>query len=224
MAGLATSVTLGSGDSDSFTYDSNTNRTTQFQFHVGAQNYTGGLTWNSNGSLAQQNITDSFNSSDTQNCSYAHDDLARIASVNCGSPWSQTFGYDAFGNLTKSGSENFAASYSATTNHITTVSTCAPSYDADGNYLTGDLNNCLNNFTWNAYGKLTGMGSATVTYDAFGRQVDFSYPTEMFYTPTGDMILFNGQVAGRLYLGLFRCPGLHLPHRSAKSDWLVARH
>ncbi len=76
-----------------------------------AQNYTvttapltGQLPWNANGRLQNQNITDAFNSADTQTCYYAHDDLTRIASANCGSAAAQTFSYDPFGNLSKSGS------------------------------------------------------------------------------------------------------------------------
>ncbi len=49
-ASLPTSVTLGSQDYDSLTYDPNTLRMTQFQFNIGAtpQSLTGGLTWNAN--------------------------------------------------------------------------------------------------------------------------------------------------------------------------------
>jgi hypothetical protein len=67
-------VTYGSADSDAFTYDPNTFRMTNYQFSVNTQTYTGALTWNPNGSLGSLSITDPFNSADTQNCSYSHDD------------------------------------------------------------------------------------------------------------------------------------------------------
>jgi hypothetical protein len=86
--------------------------------------------------LASQNITDPFNSANTQNCTYTHDDLGRIISVNCGAnTWQQKFSYDnnaqgvaggPFGNLIKSvqtgGTGNsFQATYNLATNQITTV-------------------------------------------------------------------------------------------------------
>jgi hypothetical protein len=54
-----------------------------------------------------------------QTCSYMHDDMSRIASANCGSPWAQTFMYDAFGNISKSGTISFQPSYSYLTNQMT---------------------------------------------------------------------------------------------------------
>jgi RHS repeat-associated protein len=82
-ASLPTAVTFGSLDNDAFTYDPNTFRLTKYQFNVNSQPYSGVLTWNANGSLNGLNITDPFNSADTQTCSYQHDDLIRIANVNC---------------------------------------------------------------------------------------------------------------------------------------------
>lgn len=77
-AGLATSVTYGSGDADSFSYDPNTNRLIQYQFTVNSQSETGAMTWNSNHTLQSLHIVDPFNSSDTQNCAYSYDDLTRL--------------------------------------------------------------------------------------------------------------------------------------------------
>ena len=77
-AGSATSVTFGSGDSDGFTYDGNTNRMTKYQFNVNGQTETGQLTWNQMGTLGKLQITDPFNSTDNgQSCTYSHDDLVR---------------------------------------------------------------------------------------------------------------------------------------------------
>lgn len=102
VASEATALNLGSGDSDAFSFDPNTSRMTQYQFNVNGQSVTGALTWNANGTLGSLDITDAFNATNTQNCAYTYDDLARIASGNCGPVWSQTFTYDAFGNITKS--------------------------------------------------------------------------------------------------------------------------
>ncbi|MGB8542665.1 MAG: hypothetical protein WCD49_13610 [Candidatus Acidiferrales bacterium] len=105
VASLPTQINFGSSnsDSDSFTYDPNTNRMTQYEFTVAGQNVIGNLTWNPIGTLETLAITDPFNGTDSQTCSYTHDDMTRITSANCGSPWSQTFSYDAFGNISKSG-------------------------------------------------------------------------------------------------------------------------
>jgi hypothetical protein len=101
-------VTFGSGDGDTFAYDANTGRMTQYKHNVGSKSVTGNLTWNANGSLGTLGITDTYNSSNSQTCSYLYDDLARIVSANCGALWSQTFSFatdgsgGAFGNLAKS--------------------------------------------------------------------------------------------------------------------------
>ncbi len=101
-------VNFGSTDSDSFGYDINTGRMTQYRFNVNSQALVGNLTWNANATLQKLIISDPFNSTDSQTCNYVFDDLNRVASANCGSVWSQTFGYDAFGNLTKSGSMSYS--------------------------------------------------------------------------------------------------------------------
>jgi hypothetical protein len=148
-------ITLGSGDSDTFNFDANTGSMKQYQFNVNGQAVTGNLSWNQNGSLGSLQITDPFNSANQQICNYSHDDLARIASANCGSAAAQTFTYDAFGNFNKSGSPySFSASYSSATNHITCIAGsgqyCAggtiPTYDANGN-VTQDS---LDSYTWDA--------------------------------------------------------------------------
>ncbi|MGA8026815.1 MAG: hypothetical protein WB992_06685, partial [Bryobacteraceae bacterium] len=92
--GQAASINYGSLDSDGYTYDPNSGRMTQYAFHVNGSSETGTLTWNANGSLQKLAISDPFNSSDTQTCTSVYDDLARVASQNCGSIWSQNFTYD----------------------------------------------------------------------------------------------------------------------------------
>ena len=107
VAGQPTGVTFGSGDSDGYGYDPNTGRQTGFQANVGGTNplLSGTLNWNANASLGQ--LTLNYNGG-TETCNYAHDDLSRIASVSCnsGATWGQTFEYDAFGNIIKTGTVN----------------------------------------------------------------------------------------------------------------------
>ena len=161
-ASLPTTVTFGSGDSDSFTYDANTFRMTQYSFNVNGQSVVGNLTWNANWSLGKLAITDPFNSANTQTCTYSHDDLARIASGNCGSVWSQTFSYDAFGNITKTGSSQFQPTYSYLTNRMSSIGSFTPSYDANGDVT----NDSLNTYAWDSEGRPTTIDGITVTYDA----------------------------------------------------------
>src|SRR5438093_10966379 len=79
------------------------------------------------------NITDPFNAANQQNCSYTYDDLARIGTVGCGSAWNQTFTYDLFGNISKSGSISFQPTYNPATNRYSTLPSGTPTCDANGN-------------------------------------------------------------------------------------------
>ena len=120
------------------------------------------------GQLGKLAITDAFNSTNTQTCTYTHDDLARIASGNCGSVWSQTFSYDAFGNLTKTGSSQFQPTYSYLTNQMSSIGSFTPSYDANGDVT----NDSLNSYAWDVEGRPTTIDGITVTYDALERLVE----------------------------------------------------
>ena len=184
-------VAFGNGDADVYSLDANTGRVNQFQFTAGAtpQSLTGVPGWNANGALGTLGITDQFNTSNAQNCSYVHDDLARIQSVNCvnGSTgiWNQSFTpTDPFGNVSKSGSSSYVATYllsnGSTNNQEQTVGSCVPSFDANGN-LTKDCSNS-NVYTWDADGNFIGINAQSrtaawigVTYDALDREVETTY-------------------------------------------------
>src|SRR6202046_4999014 len=167
VASLPTQVNLGSSDSDSFAYDPNTNRMNQYKFTVNSQSVVGALTWNVIGTLETLAITDPFYGAGNQTCGYTHDDLSRIASANCGSPWSQSFSYSAdttgaFGNLSKSGTVSFQPTYSYATNRMTMVGSSTPNYDLNGNAL----NDTAHTYTWDAAGRPVTIDSVTLTYDA----------------------------------------------------------
>ena len=96
-------MNFGSGDYDSFTYDPNTGRMTQYMATITGSSAYGTMTWNANGSLYSVALTDPFNSADTGTCQHTYDDLARVSQVNCvNGNWGQNFTYDAFGNIKKS--------------------------------------------------------------------------------------------------------------------------
>ncbi len=198
VASLPTAVNLGSSDTDSFGYDSNTNRMTSYQFNVNGQSLVGSLGWNALGTLASLGITDPFDGANAQTCSYFHDDLVRIGSsinpsttpgVNCvnGSQqtvWSQIFTYDAFGNINKSGTSSFQPTYSYLTNHMTEIGSSYPTYDANGN-VTNDF---LNTYAWDANGRPVTVNGVSLTYDALGRMVEQGRSgayTQIVYTPSG---------------------------------------
>jgi RHS repeat-associated protein len=207
-ASQPTQVTLGSLDSDAFTFDPNTNRMTQYKFSVNGQAEVGNLTWNAIGTLASLAITDPFNSADNQTCTYAHDDLARIASVNCGaSIWQDNFSYDVFGNISKTvptggTGVSFQATYSTSTNHITQIAGSTPTYDANGN-VTNDF---LHTYTWDADGHALTADGVGLTYDALGRTVEQNKSgtyTQVIYAPTGQEFAFmSGQSLSKAYVSL----------------------
>ncbi len=197
-----TSVGLGSGDSDSFSYDPNTGRITEYEFTINGQSLTGNLTWNQNQSLEKMSITDPFNAGNSQTCTYTFDDLRRISAANCGSIWAQTFSYDAFGNISKSGSVSFQPTYSASTNRMTTLPGFTPSYDANGNLL----NDSAHSYTWDVNGRPVSVDSVNLTYDALGRMIEQnrsgSY-TEIVYAPGGfKLALMSGQTLQKAFVPL----------------------
>jgi RHS repeat-associated protein len=197
-------VNFGSGDSDVFSQDTSTRRLTQYKFKIGAtQSLTGNLTWNANGSLQQQAITDNFNAANTQTCNYAYDDLPRLASANCGTAANQTFSYDAFGNITKAGSPfTFNAAYSPATNHITSISSFTPTYDANGNVL----NDNAHQYSPDAENRPVTADGVALTYDALGRMVEqnrSSVYTQIVYGPGGGKLaLMSGQTLQKAFVAL----------------------
>ena len=198
--GSLTQIALGSGDSDTYQYDTKTGRMTQYSFNVDGQSAVGNLTWNPNGTLGQLGITDPFNSQDNQTCTYSYDALARIGGTSCGSIWAQSFSYDAFGNISKSGSISWLPNYTNTTNQYQSGWN-GVSYDGRGDLL----NDTFNTYTWDAYGDLTSVNSATITYDALGRMVGNHNGTSQFvYPPAGGPILssVSGQSVGTAIIPL----------------------
>ncbi len=160
---------------------------TQYEYNVNGSSLVGNLAWNANGTFNQLAITDPFTASNTQTCNNGYDDLARLVGDNCGSAWSQSFSYDAFGNLGKSGTISFQPTYNSATNHYATLPSGTPAYDANGNVT----NDGFFTYNWDADGKNTQIqGSGTVTYDALGRLAE--EPTigyrQPVYSPIGQQL------------------------------------
>jgi RHS repeat-associated protein len=211
LAGSLTGVSFPSGDSDSFAYYPTTGRQKSYTFSVNGQTDTGTLTWNTNGSLGTLAIVDSItNSKDTQTCHYFYDDLGRLGgqdsngySVDCGSTvWQQSFTFDPFGNIKKSGSASFLPTYSETTNQFTAIPGVTVRYDNNGNLLTDNLNT----YTWDQnFGNPASANGITLIYDAQGRMVEQqngSAYTEVLYSPVGKTALMNGQALTKAFVPL----------------------
>jgi RHS repeat-associated protein len=184
--GALLTATLGAGDTQNFTYYQNTGRMKTYSASVGSTPtvITGALTWNTNGTLAENNITDGYNSANTQDCKYLYDDFIRVASgldgtpgVNClnGSTkiWNQTFGYDGFGNITKTTTGPgvawaCATCYNTATNQYN--STLSPNiiYDSNGNLIA----DTFHEYSWLADGHVASIAPTTITYDANGNKVE----------------------------------------------------
>jgi RHS repeat-associated protein len=203
-----TGVTYGSSDSDSFGYDPNTGRPTGYVFNVNGATDSGSLSWNTNGTLASLNINDDIpGTNDSESCSLNYDDLGRVGgqdangySLDCGSKWQQLFSYDAFGNIDKSGSSAFQASYSSATNQFG-LSGVNVQYDADGNLLSDNLNS----YAWDAFGDLASVNGITATYDALGRVVEQSGGSgyaEILYSPIGKVAILSGSTLTKAFLVL----------------------
>jgi len=165
---------------------------------------TSNLTWNANGSLGSLAITDQLNSANTQTCNYSHDDLGRIATANCGTIWNQSFGFDPFGNISKSATAgvSFLPTYSLSTNRYSSVPGCTPSYDANG-FATND---CAHTYSWDSAGNPRTIDSISLTYDAFGRMVEQasgSTYTQIVYGPGGGKLaLMSGQTLAKAFVAL----------------------
>jgi RHS repeat-associated protein len=173
----------------------------QYSFNVNGQSAVGKLTWNANGTLQQLAITDPFNSQDNQTCTYTYDALARVSGDNCGSAWAQTFSYDAFGNISKSGSISWLPTYNSPVNNKYLTGWNGVSYDANGDLL----NDTFNTYTWDAYGGLASVNGATVTNDAFGRMVENqSRGIELVYSPADGSVLaaMQGQALNTAFVPL----------------------
>ena len=193
VSGGVTVSTFGSGDADSYTYDPNSNRMTGYTFDVGGQNITGTLSWNANGSLQAFTSVDPFNALNNQTCSFLADDLTRLSSVSCGSKWSQAFSYDAFGNITKSGSSAWQPGYNASNNRYTLSGT---SYDAAGNLL----NDTFHTYVWDNWGSLASVDGTPLITDALGRTVEIGVTKQVVYGPAGKLALMNGQVLSQAFI------------------------
>lgn len=228
-------ITLGLGDKDTYTYDSNTGRMSSYDFAIKATpvHLTGTLSWNANGTLRGLTVVDGINTGapDSEACSYGdathpgYDEIGRLLKVDCWNGatavWGQNFAYDAYDNLSKtvpSGQTGttWIPNYSATNNRYSTAT-----YDPNGNLLT----DTFHTYTWNQdnHPKAITDAGLTMTYDAFGRMVEkyngATYQQELI-SPIGPVALMTGQTVTQFRIplpgGATALNGINFEHK----DWL----
>jgi RHS repeat-associated protein len=170
----ALSVTYGSGDYDTFTYDS-LGHMTSYLYNIGASSYyKGSLSWNSNGTLGSLYTVDKLpgnGGGDGINTTYNYDDLGRLWHA-VGGNLSQTYNLDRYGNLGIYGPPtSWTPSYTSQNQYVI-GGACNGSgicYDGNGN-LTSDT---FHSYTWDVENKLLSVdGGTSNVYDAFGKAVE----------------------------------------------------
>ncbi len=94
------------------------------------------------------------------------------------SKWPQTFGFDSFGNIVKSGNVSYSPSYT-TANHATSFT-----YDSVGNVT----NDAIHTYSYDFQGRPVTVDGVQVIYDAFGRVAEVNNGgtvTQILYQPDG---------------------------------------
>ena len=175
------------GGNEAFQYDGSSGRMTQWKVTNGSNSQTGNLTWNGNATLQQLTVTDTNNPNANETCNYRYDDLTRLASDSC-TNWLQTFTYDVWGNINKSGGLSFS-SQGGSGNHAPGLT-----YDGIGEVIKDNLNNT---FIYDVEGRPFSINGYGVTYDALNRAVEVqtgsSSYQQVLYSPNGQKFAFmNG--------------------------------
>ena len=201
--GRPASVLYGSGDQDHWNYSATTGMESDYSLTQKNKSIGDTLTWFPTGQLQKQVISDTVTPANAQTCTYTYDDLLRLTSDNCGSGWSQTFTYDVFGNMDKTGNMPFVATY----NNQNQISNFTSTYDSSGNLLTINTG-ALHNYTWDAENRVASIDGKTLTYDALDRVVEEGPTLQILYGPTGKLGVQSGQTNTRTYLGLPKGAGV----------------
>jgi RHS repeat-associated protein len=152
-------------------YDNNTGNLTSILLGItSGTNISISPVWNKNGTVASNTIVDPNNTANSQTCSYTHDSLGQLASVNCGaSVWQQNFTYDVFGNISKSVPSG-GTGRSWNPGYLPNNQVIGSSYDSNGNML----GNALQTFGYNVYDEMvtasTGIPVNQIHRTPFGEE------------------------------------------------------
>jgi len=182
--GLPNVVTLGTGDTSTYTPWTNLQPYTAVHtIGTGTSNtITHTLNWNSDGTLQSLVTSDQPHPTNSQTCTFSYDDLERVSTDNCGTNWNESYSYDVFGNVTKSGSAPWptSGSYNQSNNQY---SSSVYTYDGNGR-LTNDTFDTLG---WDVNGNLINQSGTNLVYDAFDRPV-IAGSTQYLYSPDGSLV------------------------------------
>ena len=223
-------------DTDVYQYDG-MGRMKKYIISVNGVSATSTLGWNANSTLGSLSVVDNITPSENQTCNFGtssvagYDDLGRLLNDNCSPVWSQSFTYDQYDNITKSGSVSWNPGYNAANNQYSSI---GATYDPSGN-LTWDT---FNTYTWDGYQKVASINPAhstatcgtsgwCLTYDALGRMVELNASgtySEILYSPIGKTAIMSGQTASKIWYpmpggGTVLASSTNWPHYQHK-DWL----
>jgi RHS repeat-associated protein len=188
----ANTVTFGNGDGSVYTEYANfaPNAATHTIGTSGGNTVGHKPVWNSNGTLQSLLTVDKFNSANSQTCTFSYDDLIRISTDNCGAAWNESFAYDPFGNITKTGSAPWpplGVTYNESNNQYYEASGNPFTYDANGRLL----NDTFDTLAWDVNGNLISQTGTTFQYDAVDGPVSATtagVTTSYVYAPDGALL------------------------------------
>ncbi len=188
-----TSQTYANGSVTTNTYDATklyrlSSKVTTISGGAHAQDLA--YTYDANGNITK--IIDNSSTNSKKTTDYTYDSLNRLLSATAtgavnGQNYTQTYSYNAIGNITNSPQGAYTYSQTGKTNPhaVTSIGSTTYSYDNNGNLLTvsGGLSN-----TWDYDNRLTQsvIGSTTVnySYDASGQRVKYTAGTTSTIYPS----------------------------------------
>jgi len=160
-AGQLTQVVYANGTTTNYTYDANRLWLATASVVKGTTTlYSAGYTYNAGGMVTGE----TQGAPTARTVAYAYDDLNRLTAVS--GAQSQTFAYDAVGNMTSNSSVGTYTYGDAAHEHaVTAAGSATYTYDANGNMLTGDGRT----LSWDAQDRLTSVtqNGATTSF-AYG--------------------------------------------------------
>jgi RHS repeat-associated protein len=221
--GEVATATYGNGVSLKATYDANQNLKTLGYAKSEAVVSCKAYSWQSNAANLQS-ITDEVPGVTR---TFTYDQLDRLQSVSDSggsNPLSESYSFDAWGNLQQSGNFSFVQAFGANNQ----ISTGGYSYDAAGNLLS-EPSPISNSYSYGADGLLTGSNGAAYTYDSFGQRVrkdNGNTSQEYFYFGGGLLGMRNpstGAWTDHIY-GAGRFIASVVGTSSATPTWRVGDH
>jgi RHS repeat-associated protein len=182
--------------------------------------YVMNMTYNYTATHNNGRITSAVDGMTGENTSYTYDALNRLTGAS-NSSWSETYGYDGFGNLTSKsgtgGSPNVAPSMSVTYNAHNQQT--IQSYDANGNInpggslYSGNTYSVENRLTWQATSLYWPVSANLYAYDPWGKRVMSGSDSNPFGAGGEPQPMYNYSFYGITgqKLAALKCDGSNFP-------------